>query len=187
MIYVIGSGPAGISASVALLNKGLRVTLLDVGYELESSRSDIVRRMRSLPKEQWNKNDIDSIKENMDPHSEGVNLKYLFGSDYPYRGMDSIQPVKLNNSKMVRTLAKGGLSSIWGASILPFLEEDINDWPIPYNELEFHYQEVLKFMPIAGIRDDLYHFSLCLLNLNPSRQVHKLLTFTMILKRIKMS
>ena len=34
MIYVIGSGPSGISISKALLEKNLKVTMLDYGFRL---------------------------------------------------------------------------------------------------------------------------------------------------------
>ena len=35
MHYVIGSGPASISAAVALVNRGLKVTIIDPGKTLE--------------------------------------------------------------------------------------------------------------------------------------------------------
>jgi choline dehydrogenase-like flavoprotein len=161
MIYIIGSGPAGISAAVALIEKGYQVTMLDAGYELENERVEVVKRLYISTKEKWDAKDIAIIKENSDPHSEGVNIKYLYGSDYPYKGMDTIQPIQFNQSKMVRSLAKGGLSNVWGASILPYIKEDISDWPISYDKLEFHYKEVLKFMPMAAKEDDLSsHFPL---------------------------
>ncbi|MFC1830300.1 FAD-dependent oxidoreductase [Thermodesulfobacteriota bacterium] len=43
MIYVIGSGPAGISAATALVNNGHEVTMLDVGFDLEPEQESIVR------------------------------------------------------------------------------------------------------------------------------------------------
>ena len=31
MLYVVGSGPSGVACATALIQKGLRVTMLDVG------------------------------------------------------------------------------------------------------------------------------------------------------------
>ncbi len=155
MIIVIGSGPAGVAAAVALLKKGYKVRMVDAGFKLENDREKVVERLFSLSKENWSKKDILTIKENMDPHSEGVNIKYLFGSDFPYKGMDDIQPVQLNQTKMVRSLAKGGLSNVWGASILNYIKDDIDNWPISYDDLDEHYKEVLNFMPFAGNNDEL--------------------------------
>ena len=38
MIYVIGSGPSGVSISMSLLNQGLKVTILDVGLTIEQNK-----------------------------------------------------------------------------------------------------------------------------------------------------
>ena len=37
MLYVVGSGPAGLSSARALLASGFKVTMLDAGMELEPS------------------------------------------------------------------------------------------------------------------------------------------------------
>lgn len=155
MIYVIGSGPAGASAAVALVEKGLEVTLLDAGLELESERAEAVRRLGLLDRERWDEASVALLRENMSAHAGGVDLKYVYGSDYPYRGMDRYQPVELDGAKMVRSLAKGGLSSVWGGSILPFRGSDIKGWPIGIQDLEPHYRAVLSFMPHSGRKDGL--------------------------------
>jgi choline dehydrogenase-like flavoprotein len=155
MIYVIGSGPAGVSAAVALVNKGIDVTMLDAGFELEPERAEVVRRLQQLDKKDWNDGLIGRIKENMHAHSGGVDLKLIYGSNYPYRGMNSYQPVQLKGSKMFRSLGRGGLSTVWGASILPFRQDDITDWPITVQDLEPHYKAVFSFMAQSAKRDAL--------------------------------
>ena len=40
MIYVIGSGPSGVSISKSLLNQGLEVTILDVGLIFKKSKKE---------------------------------------------------------------------------------------------------------------------------------------------------
>ena len=155
MIYVIGSGPAGISAAVALVNKGLNVTMLDAGLELEPERRNVVQRLRYLEKKMWDDASIKMIKEKMIPNSRGVEFKSVYGSDYPYRGMDHYQPVILKCAKMIRSLAKGGLSTVWGGAILPYRQKDIQDWPITVKDLSQHYKAVLSFLAPSGKKDGL--------------------------------
>ena len=53
MLYVIGSGPAGVSCAHALLCKGLEVTMLDSGLELEAERVKILEKLSSVEIENW--------------------------------------------------------------------------------------------------------------------------------------
>jgi choline dehydrogenase-like flavoprotein len=153
MIYVIGSGPAGISAAMALVKKGHEITMLDVGFDLEPERKEIVDHLRSLDRKMWEDASVRALKQNMVAGLNGVELKTAFGSDFPYRGIRRYQPLGLINASMVRSLAKGGLSNVWGASIFPFRDSDMEDWPINLKDLEPHYRAVLSFMPSCG-RDD---------------------------------
>ncbi len=155
MIYVIGSGPAGVSAAVALVNKGHEVTMLDAGFDLEPEQARLVDRLRQQDKKNWDRESVSALKAKMITSLEGVDLKYVYGSDYPYRGMNRHQPVKLIGANMIRSLAKGGLSTVWGASILPYREGDIEGWPITIKDLEPHYRAVLSFMPHSGKKDGL--------------------------------
>lgn len=147
MIYVIGSGPSGVSAVVALVNKGLDVTMLDAGFDLEPERMEVVHQLRAVDKKSWNSKLISKIKEGMEANPGGVDQKLIYGSDYPYRGIETYQPVEMNGAKMCRSLAKGGLSTVWGGSVLPSRQEDILDWPITIKDLEPHYRAILSFMP----------------------------------------
>ena len=40
---IIGSGPAGISAASEILQNGKKVTILDVGNEIEDEKKDFVK------------------------------------------------------------------------------------------------------------------------------------------------
>ena len=155
MVYIIGSGPAGVAAAVALTNKGMKVTMLDVGFDLESDKRKLINRLGSKNKDLWDAQSLTMLKGKMSAHSQGVKVKYIYGSDYPYRGMDRYQQIRLSQSKMVRSLAKGGLSNVWGASMLPYQSSDIKDWPIGIEDLEPYYRKVLSFIPQAGAEDDL--------------------------------
>ncbi len=155
MMFVVGSGPAGVSCAMALLQKGAKVTLLDVGVELEPERSNQLIRLRSLATEKWGSADLAFMKEGTSAGIDGIPLKYAYGSGFPYRdpGVDWL--LEMDGVEIRPSFAKGGLSTVWGATVLPYRSEDIHDWPIEVHELASHYRAVFEFMPLAGCRDSL--------------------------------
>jgi choline dehydrogenase-like flavoprotein len=48
------------------------------------------------------------------------------------------------------SLARGGLSNVWGASVLPFAASDIDDWPINMIDLRPHYEAVSRMLDISS-------------------------------------
>ncbi len=155
MIYVIGSGPASVSAAQALLLKGHKVKMLDVGYELESNRQELASKLRLTPFENWLSEDLDPLRENMAPDVKGLPQKLTFGSDYPFRAPSEFVQLEQTNSDILASHARGGLSNVWGANLLPFIQADIDDWPISLRELAPYYKAVLNFVSFSGPRDDL--------------------------------
>ena len=171
MIVVIGSGPAGVSAARALLDRGLAVTLLDAGIELEPEHRSLQARLAASSPDAWD----DSLRKQAcrqsplelggvplkklggQPSVElgGVPLKTSFGSAFAYREVERLLPFENRGSATQPTLAKGGFSSVWGAAVLPTLEEDLRGWPIGAADLAPHYRAITNWMPIAGVRDDL--------------------------------
>ena len=51
--------------------------------------------------------------------------------------------------------AVGGLSTLWGAAVLPYAARDIANWPVRIEELAPHYRQVAGLMPVSGRVDDL--------------------------------
>jgi choline dehydrogenase-like flavoprotein len=156
MFYVIGSGPAAISAAVALADQGLPVTILDAGRTLEPEKREILDRLGALPPQQWPATDLDTLRGGDQTKRQGsIHVKLTYGSDYPYAHLgepllDTDEEPPFHYSE-----ARGGLSNVWGASQLPSRAEDIQDWPIKVNDLEPHYRAVLDFMPTTAQTDEL--------------------------------
>lgn len=155
MIYVIGSGPAGVSSAVALVKRGYQVTMLDAGVELEVDRALMLRQLERQDAGSWDAAAIERLKENMQSRTSGVAIKYVYGSDFPYRETDIFIPRSAKRAALVPSLAKGGFSNVWGAAVLPYVREDIAEWPISSDELAPHYRSVLSFMRLAAVEDDL--------------------------------
>jgi choline dehydrogenase-like flavoprotein len=156
MDYVIGSGSAGISAAIALLNAGQEVTMLDAGLQLEPHRQQLLLDMQQCTCEQWSKDQIDLVKAGAKPNAKGVPIKLTYGSDYPYREAEEYLSVtQTPGVDLKASFALGGFSNIWGSALLPYRAEDIADWPIGIEDLADHYRAVLSFMKMAAQHDDL--------------------------------
>jgi choline dehydrogenase-like flavoprotein len=156
MVIVIGSGPAAIAAAHALVQQGHRVSILDVGTCLESDRQQIVNRMSALEPEEWHKNDFAAIVGQRNATTHTVHSKLSYGSAYSFDTRSAAVDVRFGDtSGFNHSLAQGGLSNVWGSSLLAHRQADIEDWPISLSDLEPHYRAVMDFVPGTGIKDDL--------------------------------
>lgn len=129
--------------------------MLDAGLELEPDREALLRRMAEQDSAEWDAQALSRIKENMQSGASGILLKYAYGSDFPYRETDLHAPRESKGVGLLPSMAKGGLSNVWGAAVLPYLREEFNGWPVTRDELEPHYRSVLGFMKLTAGRDDL--------------------------------
>lgn len=154
-VVVIGSGPAGAAAARALCDAGLRVTVLDAGDTIESGRMQPFEELAGSEPEHWPPELSRRARSAFPADVKHVPLKPAYGSLFPYVLNDRDLPMDNRNSEVLASLAYGGLSNAWGASVLPFRQADIEDWPISLKELEPHYEAVQRFVPVAAERDEL--------------------------------
>ena len=177
MIYVVGSGPAGVSCSYALVKKGIKVTMLDAGVELEPETASVLEKLQKAKK--WNPLLLKRIRGDMQATVKGVPKKKAYGSDYPYKEISSYMQIIGKDVECSPSFAKGGLSTVWGAAVMPYLADDIKDWPVSIDELAPYYRLVLDFMKIASAKDDLASlfplYTENLQNFQQSKQAHLLL------------
>lgn len=152
---VIGSGPAGVSAAWALIRQGRNVTMLDVGEQLEADKSELRSRLAGLNPAQWPNVDIRAFTQlRRGGKTDGMRP---FGSDILFRDAVGFSANQEKNPAigLRPSFASGGLSNGWGASILPYRQEDITDWPAQARDLDVHYAALRDFMPMANKADDL--------------------------------
>jgi choline dehydrogenase-like flavoprotein len=152
MYYVVGSGPSGVSAAVALRAAGLPVTILDVGREAEPDRLAVLQSLAATPEERWRATDLDRIRGSLQWDATFPKLSY--GSDFPY-AREEIAQVVQHGTRCLWSHARGGLSNVWGAAVLPNLEADMSGWPVTAAAMAPHYAAVAHLLGIAGRDDDL--------------------------------
>jgi choline dehydrogenase-like flavoprotein len=145
--------------------------MLDAGRSLDSARRVVVARLAAAEPAQWNPADVRHLKEGVEASANGIPLKRLYGSDFPFHTSLTIE---YSNAGARPSYALGGLSTVWGAGMLPFHPDDITDWPISPSDLEAGYRSVLAFMPCSGAHDDVEElfplYSDSPLPLRPARQ-----------------
>ncbi|MGA8921797.1 MAG: GMC oxidoreductase [Candidatus Dormiibacterota bacterium] len=162
MFCVVGSGPAGVACAQALLKAGEKVTLLDAGTQLEPEREARLASLRAIPHQQWTPASLAFLRDGVTVTAGGIPMKRAYGSDFPFREPVPL-PMAHNRAEGQPSYARGGLSNVWGASVLPFRSQDMGGWPIGIENLEAHYRAVLNAMPLSarvdrlGQKFPLYH------------------------------
>lgn len=149
-VAVVGSGPAGAFCALALIERGYKVTVLDSGRELDPERMALSESLVSTPREQWPVDVVRKLSANWTLDEPGVPRRLLFGSDFAYVRDNPLVPMENGGGFPAPTLAKGGYSIMWGGASLPAHDCDMHDWPISRADLEPHYREVLKVMPLTA-------------------------------------
>jgi choline dehydrogenase-like flavoprotein len=178
--FVIGSGPSGVSAAKALLDRKQTVVMLDVGMTLEAGISDKVATLRRSSHESWDPTTLAEIKQPFLEKQSALPLKYLFGSDFPYRWPERCFDLVSTSVGLRPSFARGGFSNVWGASILPYADLDLHEWPIGVADFAPYYRRMLDWIGFVGQKDDLSDlyplYGEPRTSLQPSTQAQVLLT-----------
>ncbi|MBY3039246.1 FAD-dependent oxidoreductase [Rhizobium laguerreae] len=138
---IIGSGPAGVSAAFPLIAAGRRVLMLDAGNDVGLQEEN--RSARVLG------SDLESLRAD-DGSSPKLQTPAAREILEPFRHQSGIAG---NGFIPIGSLARGGLSNIWGAQISYLDAEDIADWPIDIASLQKSYEYVAKRIGISRNAD----------------------------------
>lgn len=152
---VIGSGPAAAGAADALITLGITPTVLDVGLRLDDRTRDLVRRMGQTTPDSWQQTDLEQITAREHPKSEPVHSKRSYGSSFAFDDAHNALRIDWQGPKAFNySLAYGGLTNVWGSSMLPYCPEDIREWPITQDDLTPHYRAIMRLVPCTSAGDD---------------------------------
>jgi choline dehydrogenase-like flavoprotein len=154
MYFIVGSGPSGIACAQALVKLGCDVTILNGGLELEANKQGIKAEIAQLPPADWSETKLTSLRG--EPLAAGKTpIKLAFGSDFPYRHKAGAVSLEMTGVDANASFAVGGLSTVWGSAVLPYLERDLAGWPLSESDLKFSYSEISKFLPLSARADGL--------------------------------
>jgi choline dehydrogenase-like flavoprotein len=156
-VAVIGSGLTGLAAAAALVARGLRPIVIDVGEQLDAPRQEAVRRLAARPLAELDAGDRALVTANATFGAGVLPKKLHFGSDYIYAASRDFAPIQTLAAGRVAfpTFARGGFSNIWGSAVLPVDACDMADWPISRTDLDPYFRATAALLPITGGDDPL--------------------------------
>lgn len=140
-VVVVGSGLSAVGSIRALISKGIKPLVLDIGVTLPSDSLNFKKTLSTKNPSDWNDSDLGVYLGKSDTSTKGlVPRKTTFGSDYFYSGSRSlpISETACEHSSPPNSEALGGFSAGWGAAFLPPASSDLVDWPISHSELLLH-------------------------------------------------
>ncbi|MBB2683732.1 UNVERIFIED_ORG: choline dehydrogenase-like flavoprotein [Rhizobium etli] len=138
---IVGSGPAGVSAAFPLIAAGRRVLMLDAGNDARSRDESRSARVLGSKLESLRADDGSSPKLQT-PVARGILERFRRESGITGEGF-----------MPVASLARGGLSNIWGAQISYLDAEDIAAWPIDIELLQRSYERISRRIGISTNAD----------------------------------
>ena len=155
-VIIVGSGPAGVSAAFPLVERGIRVLMVDAGVAdgnvAEPGPNDTLRSSRQDPG-QWKM----VIGEEFQRFAIEKALSPKLRSPIYSSGFleyDRRYVVDSNNFLVFGSLASGGCSDAWGAGVSLFDDEDLRDFPISHGDLRASYQRISRRIGVSGSNDD---------------------------------
>jgi choline dehydrogenase-like flavoprotein len=151
---IVGSGPSGVSVAFPLLRAGMRVLLIDGGRERDGAPPrGAYHDIRPHDSSQW--------RVFLGPRYEAFRSsgppspKFdAPGSRFAYEGFARSQHIDGEGFTVVGSLARGGLSTIWGAGVSVYDEGDLAEFPLAPSDLAESYRAVADRIGVSGFVDD---------------------------------
>ena len=152
---VVGAGVSGAHAALALLERGCRVDVWDVGrveapFPPAGLSFDNLKEQLDDPVSYFLGSDLGGLIPPTAPELLRYprSRRFLIEDDDPSRGFEE------DGFKPYCSYAKGGLANGWGANALSYDANDLGGWPVPYSEMEAAYRIVYSRIPVAGPKHD---------------------------------
>jgi choline dehydrogenase-like flavoprotein len=140
-IIVIGSGPAGVSAAWPLVEAGRKVLMLD-GAGVDDRIAHGPARVLGPELEGL------SVEDGLSPKLRAPEARLALA------GFQRAHGVEADNFLPVGSLARGGLSRVWGGFAAEFDAADLKDWPIGQSDLAPSYRRVTERIGVSGTTED---------------------------------
>ncbi|MFN0178754.1 MAG: GMC oxidoreductase [Gemmatimonadales bacterium] len=158
-LLIVGSGASGVHLAITALERGIRVTMIDAGFE---------RPPATLPTASFDrlKTELaDPVGYFLGLRGEGVVYPATKSSYYghpPSKQYVFRTParfaVEAHRMSPLFSFATGGLAEAWTAGSYEFSAADLREFPFPTGDLTAGYRAVAKRIGISGVRDDLAAF-----------------------------
>jgi hypothetical protein len=154
---VVGSGCTGAMAAQTLLEKGVKVLMLDVG-ENDSKYNNLI------PQKSFNsirENDTEQYKYWLGEDYEGISLgKTVTGAQltparkYVIKNTEKLLPLISETFFPMESLSYGGLGNAWGLNCAVFSKNELKAAGLPADKMNEAYGVICNRIGISGEKDD---------------------------------
>ena len=154
-VVVVGSGPSGIHAALALVERGIRVTLLDGGLTGNHTSAEQL----GMPFTHLKRHPAQD-RVFLGPHASGIldeeggtmHSKLRTQGRWSYVTAQTARalPLQTKNVSLLQTLAQGGLSEVWGGACDFFSQEELAINGLSLHEMQKTYQEIIDRIGVSG-------------------------------------
>lgn len=154
-IIIVGAGPAGTSAALALRERGAQVHLLDAGdAQIHLPPAGDFLNLRFQDSSQW-RWQLGDAGESFAAHTD-VSPKFRVPGLSPifkeYLKANSLRPD--TGFHAMGALAAGGLSNAWGCGVARFNDSELGDLVADRRELDVSYDRIGRRMGLSGASPD---------------------------------
>lgn len=159
---IVGSGASAVHAAWPLVEAGRRVAMLDVGIGPDPEaalppRGDFVLLRRT--DDEQHRYFLGDDFEGLSFGPVGVGAQLTPPRQFVFRDAERLAPIDAGRFRALQSLALGGLAAAWGASTMPFTDNDLRGWPLTRADLQPHYDAVAERIGVCGpALDDLTPF-----------------------------
>ncbi len=158
-LVVVGSGASGLHFAVTALEKGRRVTLLDVGHAREQPvlpDADLagVKARHADPFAYFLGADFGSL---ILPGHDGEYYGFPPGKEYVFRQTGGVT-ARARGFAPLFSFATGGLAEAWTGGSYTFNDADLREFPFDFAEFAPWYERVARRIGVSGTADDLAPF-----------------------------
>jgi hypothetical protein len=161
-VIVVGSGASAVHAAYPLVEAGLAVSMLDVGFEdkiydslIPDAPFTTIRRTDAAQHRYFLGDDFEGIP--LGPLGTGPQVTPP--RQYVLQHADRLMPKVSPGFAPFESLALGGLGGAWGAVSFPYLDSELLKSGLSPSAMRPHYERVARRIGISGPHgDDLEPF-----------------------------
>jgi hypothetical protein len=158
---IVGSGCCGAIAAKTLIDAGVKVTLLDVGYE-NTANFESKMAFQEYRKSEENQSKI-LLGKNFESLAHLLKDKPIHLT--PYRNfvverVSELLPWIENSFWPTESLAKGGLGNAWGLGTYQYSQNELNACGLSTFDVKKGYQYVSKTIGIAGDNSNIENYGI---------------------------
>ncbi len=153
-VIVVGSGPAGVSAALPLVESGLSVLMVDGGRQANISSPTqpfLTARVENADQWKWMVGEDFHALQKQDAVSPKLRVPV---HGYVFEEFEVANRIESQGFVAVGSLATGGLSNAWGCGVARLSAPELSEFPFHVSDIERSYEAIASRIGISGRQDD---------------------------------